>query len=277
MAESLGHAAVPIGSVNTNTRFVERKDIESTSVWYEGGYFENIDQLRVRPEPDYKPQLAEIRRKREECARVDRACWMAIPWCFHIIATSISLEPFACACYDRPNFIHEAMIWVESRNHHAVQEVVSRVQPDFVLIDGDCAYKTGTMISPEMMTDFTLEPSRQTFKLISDLGIPIAFHTDGRLDDVIPLLLELGVSAVHGCEKQANDLCHLVSEFGDQITLCGNMDVLFLSAAPPEEVSAETEKMLQIGSSSGQFIAGCNTSPQDYLPPENYRAMANAI
>ncbi len=128
-----------------------------------------------------------------------------------------------------------------------------------------------------MMTDFTLEPSRQTFKLISDLGIPIAFHTDGRLDDVIQLLLELGVSAVHGCEKQANDLCHLVSEFGDQITLCGNMDVLFLSAAPPEEVSAETEKILQIGSSSEQFIAGCNTSPQDYLPLENYRAMANAI
>ncbi len=79
MAESLGHAAVPIGSVNTNTRFVERKDIESTSVWYEGGYFENIDQLRVRLEPDYKPQLAEIRRKLEECARVDRACWMVIP------------------------------------------------------------------------------------------------------------------------------------------------------------------------------------------------------
>ena len=48
MAESLGHAAVPIGSVNATTRFVERKDIESTSVCYEGGYFENIDQLRVR-------------------------------------------------------------------------------------------------------------------------------------------------------------------------------------------------------------------------------------
>ena len=147
---------MPIGSVNT--RFVERKDIESTSVWYEGGYFENIDQLRVRPEPDDKPQLAEIRRKREECARVDQACWMVIPWCFHTIATSMSLEPFACACYDRPDFIHEAMIWVEYINHHAVQEVVSRVQLDFVLIDGDCAYKTGTMISPEMMTDFTLEP-----------------------------------------------------------------------------------------------------------------------
>ncbi|HCR18784.1 MAG TPA: hypothetical protein DIU35_14990 [Candidatus Latescibacteria bacterium] len=140
-------------------RYIERKDTESRSVWYGGGYLENIDQLRVRLEPDYKPQLAEIRRKREESARVDGACWMIIPWCFHTIATSMSLEPFVCACYDRPDFIQEAMNWVESRNHHAVQEVVSRVQPDLVLIDDDCAYKTGTMISPEMMTDFTLEPS----------------------------------------------------------------------------------------------------------------------
>lgn len=55
------------------------------------------------------------------------------------------------------------------------------------------------------------------------------------------------------------------------------MDGVFLSAAPPEEVSDGTETMLQIGSSSRRFIAGCNTSPQDYIPSENYRAMANAI
>ena len=35
--------------------------------------------------------------------------------------------------------------------------------------------------------------------------------------------------------------------------------------------------MLGTGSTAGRFVAGCNTSPQDYIPPENYKAMANAI
>lgn len=277
MAETLGHAAIPVGSVNTNTRFVERQDIASTGVWYGGGHLENIHQIRERPEPEFASQLPGILSKRDHAKQSGRACWITLPWCFHTIATSMSLEPFACACYDRPDFIHEAMNWVESRNQSAVREIIARTKPDFVLIDGDCAYKTGTMLSPQMMRDFTREPTRRTLDLITELGIPIAFHTDGKLDDVIPLLLELGVAAVHGCEKQANDLGHLVSEFGNDIVLCGNMDVVFLSGASPEEVSVTTVEMLEKGSSLGRFIAGCNTSPMDYIPPENYEAMANAI
>jgi len=97
------------------------------------------------------------------------------------------------------------------------------------------------------------------------------------LDDVIPLLIELGFSAVHGCEKAANDLRHLVDVFGDDIVLAGNMDVVFLSRATLEEVKRETEEMLRIGSSKGKFIAACNTSPLDYIPEENYIAMAETI
>jgi len=41
---------------------------------------------------------------------------------------------------------------------------------------------------------------------------------------------------VHGCEKNANDLEYLVNRFGDEIVLSGNIDVVFLSTASPEEI-----------------------------------------
>jgi len=81
---------------------------------------------------------------------------------------------------------------------------------------------------------------------------------------------ELGFSVVHGCEKAANDLNHLVDKFGEDIVLAGNMDVVFLSSASPQEVCRETEEMLKMGSSRGEFIAACNTSPLDYISEENY-------
>ena len=132
------------------------------------------------------------------------------------------------------------------------------------------------MVNPKIFRRLVFDRTRETVSRLKRLGIPYVFHTDGKLDDVIPLLIELGFSAVHGCEKAANDLKRLVDVFGDDIVLAGNMDVVFLSRATPEEVKRETEEMLKVGSSKGKFIAACNTSPLDYIPEENYLAMVKA-
>jgi len=133
------------------------------------------------------------------------------------------------------------------------------------------------MVNPKIFRRLVFDRTKETVAHLKRLGIPYVFHTDGKLDDVIPLLIELGFSAVHGCEKNANDLKRLVDVFGDNIVLAGNMDVVFLSKATPEEVKRETEEMLRIGSSKGKFIAACNTSPLDYIPEENYIAMVETI
>jgi len=151
------------------------------------------------------------------------------------------------------------------------------VQPDFVLFDGDCAYKKGLMVNPRIFRKLVFNRTKETVSYLKRFGIPYVFHTDGKLDEVIPLLIELGFSAIHGCEKIANNLKHLVDVFGDDIVLIGNMDVVFLSKASPEEVEKETEEMLRIGSSKGKFVAACNISPLDYIPEKNYLAMVKTI
>lgn len=277
MAADLGHAAVPIGYVDTNTIIAIPHRGTELGAYYAGGLLRTVAQLSERPEPDYSIQRSAILSEKAQCARAGRACWLTLRWCFHSIVTSMGLEHFALACYDEPDFVREAMQWAERRNQNAVREIIAEVRPDFVLFDGDCAYKTGTMIEPGMMRQFAVEPLRRTIRLLDELGIPCVFHSDGKLDEVIPILIELGIRAVHGCEKQANDLAHLVDTFGDRIVLCGNMDVVFLTHATPEQVREETRTMLRTGSARGRFVAATNTSPQDYVPFENYRAMARAI
>ncbi|MCK5740308.1 hypothetical protein KAH55_14060 [bacterium] len=277
MAADLGHAAIPLSYLETNVLFQHIAEKTEAGAYYAGGELRDISQLAERPDPDFSAQLPAIQHRRNACTAAGRACWTTFTWCFHAAATSMGLEHFAIACYDQPDFIHEYMEWVERRNRAAIREIIAKVRPDFVLFDGDCAYKTGTMVQPEMMREFCLEPTRKTMALLAELGIPAVFHSDGKIDQVIPLLLELGFRAVHGCEKQANDLNHLVTTFGNDIILCGNMDIGFLSTASPEEVSETTTEMLRIGSQNGRFFAGCNTSPQDYIPFENYQAMARAI
>jgi uroporphyrinogen decarboxylase len=166
---------------------------------------------------------------------------------------------------------------VEERNRMVIDQVVSAVRPDVVLFDGDCSYKHGLMVDPELFRRLVFERTRKTVSRLKRLGIPYVLHTDGKLDDVIPVLIELGFSMVHGCESKANDLADLVERFGDDIVLAGNMDIDFLSKATVEEVRSETLSMLEAGSSKCRYVAACNTSPLDFIPDENYIAMAEAI
>jgi len=278
MARDLGMAAVPLPGVKTEVWFtahVER--IESSGVWYGGGALREPEQLHRRPEADWQRQIDEMLPPRRRSADAGLACWAVLPWCFHSVATSMGLENLALEVYDRPEFVHEAMAWCEARNVKAAQHVLSVVRPDFVLFDGDCAYKTGPMLAPAMLRDFCFGPTLATVAALRDLGIPYAFHTDGKLDDILPLLIDLGASMVHGCEAQANDLNHLVQSFSDRIALCGNMDVVFLKDASVEQVRQATRDMLHTGAQRRRFAAACNTSPLDYIPRENYRAMAHEI
>lgn len=278
MADDLQLAAVPMPGVGTGAWFTAKiEKITETGVWYGGGALRGSSQLHNRPEPDWDRQIEQMLPLRRRCADAGLACWAVLPWCFHSVATSMGLENLALAVYDEPEFVHEAMDWCERRNLTAVRRVLAEVRPDFVLFDGDCAYKTGPMVAPDMLRDFCFEPTVRTITALREHEIPVAFHTDGKLDDVMPMLIDLGVAMVHGCEAQANDLAHLVQTFGDQIALCGNMDVVFLKNATVEQVRQATRAMLRTGSSQHRFAAACNTSPLDYIPVANYRAMAEEI
>ena len=277
MAYDLDMAAVNLGGIDINADFTIRRVASNGSSRYSGGLLISLKQLEERKMPDWSETVEKWKAEQQVVKDAGLLSWVILPWCFHKIATSMGHSNFVVKLYRDFEFVDAAFEWVEERNRRAIDEVIREVRPDFVLFDGDCAYKKGLMVNPKIFRRLVFDRTRETVSRLKRLGIPYVFHTDGKLDDVIPLLVELGFSAVHGCEKNANDLGHLVDVFGDEIVLAGNMDVVFLSKASPEEVKKETEEMLRIGSSKGRFIAACNTSPLDYIPEENYITMAETI
>lgn len=277
MAEDLDMAAVLLAEVETNVWFmVDQKSIDGTT-HYAGGALKDIRQFEDRPLPNWENSIRQWKRDQELIKEAGRVSWIILPWCFHAVSISMGLEAFALKVYDDFAFVDRAFEIVEERNRAAIEQIVKEVRPDIVLFDGDCAYKNGLMVHPDLFRKLVFSRTQKTVAPLKNLGIPYTFHTDGRLDAVLPTLVELDFSAVHGCEKAANDLHHLVDAFGKDIVLVGNMDVVFLSKASPEEVYHETTEMLKIGSEKGKFVAACNTSPHDYIPEDNYHAMAKAI
>jgi hypothetical protein len=277
MAQDLGMAAINLGSIDINAHFRRDEITRNGQSRYAGGFLTSLQQLEAQEMPDWREVSERWRKDQNMVERAGLLSWITLPWCFHTIATAMGHKNFFIRLYRDPGFIEAAFDWVEERTRRAIDTVVREVRPSFVLLDGDCAYKAGLMVDPKVFRRLVYRRTEETVSRLIRLGIPYVFHTDGKLDDVIPFLIELGFSCVHGCERNANDLGHLVDRFGDEIVLSGNMDVAFLSMASIEAIRQETWRMLKIGSRKGKFIAACNTSPQDYIPEENYLAMVETI
>jgi len=227
--------------------------------------------------------LGDLDLLRQECRhavaashRFGLGCRGNITNCFHAIATACGLEAFALAMYDEPDWVHEAMEQAERYNRRGL-EVMLEEGVDIVLFDGDCAYKTAPMVAPDLLRRFWFDRTKRNVDLVKQAGKWAWYHTDGKVDDILPMLIEMGFDCFHGCEKAANDLGHLKRKFGSRITLIGNVDNYELACWPAERIAAETAQMLRQGAPGGRFAADVNTAmPQD-APLANYRAFHDTV
>ncbi len=196
---------------------------------------------------------------------------------FHAVATGMGLEHFSLTCYDDLKLVEAVMDKVEEYNRLVLEKVLNETKIDFIVLDNDCAFKNGLMVSPQLFEKLWFQRTKETIQILKDKGVVCTMHTDGKVDEVIPLVIKLGFSAIHGIEAAANDLGEIKEKFGKEISLLGNMDIVDLTKKSPAEIEEETKEMLVQGKQDGGYIAGCNTLVAKYIPVQNYLAMVKTI
>ena len=277
LAQRMGWQHLRIDGVDAGLPRTYRTASDGTERYSPEGALHSLAQLEEIPPLDLDYLSQHVAGRVEAANENGLAAIAYAPWCFHAVATSMGLLNFAYKTVDDVDFLHAALEFVEERNRVAIREVLIPLGVDAVLFDGDCAYRNGLMVSPRVFRELTKSRTAKTVAPLREAGIPYTFHSDGQLDDVIPMLVELGFSAVHGIEAMANDLADIKRRFGHMITLMGNMDITFLGMSSVEHVREATRRMLDTGSPGGRYVAACNTSPEDFIPVENYLAFAEEI
>lgn len=198
--------------------------------------------------------------------------------CFHSAATGLGMERLCLMVYDQPELLREYMCRVEAFNRRMLRAVLDTgVTPDIVIFDADCAFKTSTMVAPDTYRDLIFEPTARTCEVLRDAGVTILMHTDGRIDEVYPIWLELGIVGAHGVERQANDLREIKRRFGRRMTLIGNFDPVILATESPGCIRDMTREMLQVGSPGGRYVAAVNTIVGPEVPLDNYLAFIETV
>jgi uroporphyrinogen decarboxylase len=134
----------------------------------------------------------------------------------------------------------------------------------------DLGYGKSTLFSPECYEELLFPAHKKLFGYFRDNNIPVLMHSCGKIESLIPKLIEAGISAIQPLEAKCDqDVVELKALYGDRVTLFGNIDVRSLSGSR-EDIEEEIKRKLPIAMKGGRYIFHSDHSVPPTVSYENY-------
>jgi uroporphyrinogen decarboxylase len=182
----------------------------------------------------------------------------------------MGLEGVSLALYDDRAFIETAAAEITEFLLAYLDRVLAGVQYDYAVFWEDMAGKNGSLIDPVLYRSLFARHYRRLTDRLHAAGIEIIMlDSDGRVDELIPIWLDLGINWIYPMEVAAgNDVVHLRRRFGRDLRLAGGMDKRVL-AGPRAGIRAMVEERVPLLRAGG-YVPGCDHAMPPDIPWENY-------
>jgi len=109
-------------------------------------------------------------------------------------------------------------------------------------------------------------------------GIPVFFHCDGNVNEILDDIVGFGISTLHPIERKSNmDIGKIRKRYGNNICLSGNIDASdTLPYGTIERIEQEVRETINAAGRNGAFILASDSDYHDGIPPKNFIAMIKA-
>jgi len=182
----------------------------------------------------------------------------------HTLQRWVGTENLCVLFYDDPAFVHEMLDFLEGFFLELIRGPVQEVDFDFASFGEDIAYKGRPFLSPAMFREFIQPHYVSVCELLKSNGVELIFvDSDGCVDELIPLWLEVGISGFSPLEVAAgSDAAALRETYGERVVLAGNVDKRALVQGG-DRVDREAEKARDLVSRGMYFPAVDHSVPPD--------------
>jgi len=189
----------------------------------------------------------------------------------------VGMNDFMMMVYEDRDLVEEML---EQSTVHFVKTTQALIDggADFIWPADDIAFKTGLFIPPKLMKEMWVPRMARIMEPAVNAGIPVMFHSDGKVDDIVEDLIEMGVDCLNPMDPYGVEYADYKKRYGDRLCLSGNVDIEFpLSKGTPEDVDADVKKHMEILKPGYGYVATVSHSVVNYIPHENVIAYLNAI
>lgn len=226
----------------------------------------------VFPDPHLPHRTQEIREAVQK-ARGAIAVFGGISGPFTAAWLILGLENMLALIYDDPLLVKDVLEKCTDFFIEAGKEVV-RAGADVLLIPDDLGFKNGPFMSPEQLRDFVIPLLEKQIRALLPLGIPIVFHSDGKVEAILGDIVRMGISGYHPVEREAGmDIGRLRKAY-PKLCLIGNVNnKTTLVLGSPDDVMAEAAECALAAGLKGRYVLASDHSIHHDVPTENVLAM----
>lgn len=183
-------------------------------------------------------------------------------------------ETFLVGLVEAPDLIHR---YLDARLRVQLFLLEALLERGVDGVEGgyDWASAKGPLFSPRHFRTFVFPRLKQITDLCHRFGVPYVKHTDGNVNSLLDDMVAAGVDAYQAIEPRAGmDLARLKRDYGDRLTLIGNVDCsTVLVDGPVEAVRAQTEWVIRTAAPGGGFLLSTSNSVHPGVAPDYYLAM----
>ena len=144
-----------------------------------------------------------------------------------------------------------------------------------MIVNDDWGFMQQTMLCPEDMRRFVFPWHKKIVRAIHDAGLPAILHSCGNLaavmDDVID---DIGFDAKHSYEDKIQPVEQAYEQYGSRIAILGGIDVDFVCRSSRTQIQARCRALRERAEKRGGYALGTGNSVQEYVPQDNFLAMA---
>ena len=196
-------------------------------------------------------------------------------WSSISIETVNDFEQFAVDLYEKPREMHKWATDLLKNAKERAQKLID-VGCDFIVVPSDVAHNKGTFLSPKHFAEFTAPYLKELFYFIQKQSIPVIYHTDGNLMEIMDQLFEMAPDGLQSIDPMAGmDIAEVKKLTYGKIVLMGNVNCSYLQDGPKEKIIESAKYALDFATKGGGYIFSSSNTIFKGVPLKNYKIMLN--
>ncbi len=246
------------------------------SIGTRGEFRDWADLDNMVPAPDMSEVRGHLARYIEAARGTGLGVGAIVHGCYARASEAIGFENLALKLYDDRRFVERTLDMFTDYAVH-VAETVADMDISFFWLFDDIADNNGCQISPFVLDQLWFPRIERILAPIKAKGLPVVYHCDGNLREVIPMAVRLGIDAIQPVQPNCNDIYQMKKQVGDQLCLMGNIDLGgVLTCGIPAEVLTDAREHIHRLGRGGGYVLGSGHSITPEVPPGNFLAMVEA-
>ena len=186
-------------------------------------------------------------------------------------------KEFLCDLALRPQFAHTLLDRILEYDL-AILDTLLTYPFDGVWFGDDYGHQGGLILSPRMWRTFIKPRLSVLMERARKAGLPTFLHSDGAVTELIPDLLEIGLSALNPLQPEVMDLVHLKKEYGQELCFCGGISTQrTLSQGSVADVEEELKQRINHLAHGGGYIVSTAGSVQADVPMANLTRLLDLL